>query len=243
MRLDILFRGAVTAVGAPILVFLWLGTGAHETGGPRARSLAPSSTSSVVPVERPLPRGQDARDLGLRLLTASDPDEVRAGLSLLTQSGDQGDPEAQTSLGRIYLQGIVTIKKDARRARAWFELASSRHQASADYFLGVMSLDGQGVTADAVAAARWFEAAAREGSPHAMFLLANASRAGVGVPRSDAAALALYATAGELEHPAALQALAVAYQRGELGLVPDEAESRRYAMEAEHAIKHAFPPP
>jgi TPR repeat protein len=71
-----------------------------------------------------------------------------------------------------------------------------------------------------------------------MFLLANACRAGAGVPKDEAKALALYAKASELEFPAALQALAMAYTYGELGLTPDEDESRRYAMEAEHALKH-----
>jgi TPR repeat protein len=101
-----------------------------------------------------------------------------------------------------------------------------------------MTQRGEGVQADPRAAARWLEIAANEGSPHAMFLLANACRAGAGVPKDEAKALALYAKAGELEFPAALQALAMAYAYGELGLTPDQDESRRYAMEAEHALKH-----
>jgi uncharacterized protein len=243
MRLDLMFRGAATAVAAPILLILWFTRSDHEKSGQPDLATAPSSLSALVLSESPLLRAMDARELGLRLLTLSDPNEVRAGLSSLTKAAEQGDAEAQVALGKIYLQGIVAVPKDAGRAHAWFVRAASAHHPSADYFLGVMSQSGEGVAADPAAAARWFETAAQEGSPHAMFLLANAYRAGAGVPRDDGKALDLYAKAGELEHPAALQALAMAYQRGELGLEPDDAESRRYAMEAEHAIKHAPTPP
>jgi TPR repeat protein len=74
-----------------------------------------------------------------------------------------------------------------------------------------------------------------------MFLLANAYRSGAGVPRDDARALKLYEQAAESEHAPAMQALALAYEHGELGLAPDPAESRRYAMEAEHALRHHRP--
>lgn len=240
MRLHTMIRGAIVAVVAPVvLLLLWLRRGDDEKSGRAEVTTAASSLSAPVPSERPLPRGTDARELGLRLLALSNPEEVRAGLSSLTKSAEQGDVESQVGLGRIYLQGIPTVPKDAGRAHGWFTRAAAAHHPSAEYYLGVMSQSGEGVAADPAAAARWFESAAQGGSPHAMFLLANAYRAGAGVPRSDAKALELYARAGELEHPAALQALAMAYQHGELGLEPDDAESRRYAMEAEHAIKHA----
>jgi uncharacterized protein len=184
-----------------------------------------------------------ARALGFRLLTLANREEVLAGVASLTKSAEQGDVEAQISLGRIYLQGIPAVPKDATRARDWFLRAAPSNHPSAAYFLGVISQSGQGVKADPAEAARWFTIAAQRGSPDAMFLLANAYRTGAGVPKDDAKALDLYKKAGEMEHPAALQALAMAYLYGELGLKPDEAEERRYRMEAEHAIKHRSEPP
>ena len=231
MRRDTMLRGVALAAVASVLLILGLRRGAEEKSG--RSDLAPALSV----------RAMGARDLGLRLVALSDANEVQAGLASLTKSAEQGDAEAQVALGRIYLRGIVAVPKDAGRAHAWFERAAGAHHPSAAYFLGVMSQSGEGALADPAAAARWFETAAQEGSPQAMFLLANAYRAGAGVPRSDAKARELYAKAGELEHPAALQTLAMAYQRGELGLEPDDAESRRYAMEAEHAIKHAPTPP
>ncbi|XXX72454.1 tetratricopeptide repeat protein [Sorangium sp. So ce134] len=184
-----------------------------------------------------------ARALGLRLLTLSDPAEVLAGMTSLSEAAERGDVEAQIALGRIYLKGLPAIPKDAARARGWLLKAAPSRHPSAAYFLGVMSQNGEGVRADPAEAARWFEVAAQGGSPDAMFLLANAYRAGAGVPRDDRRAVELYESAGELEHPAALQALAMAHLYGELGLEPSEAEHRRYMMEAEHAIKHLQAPP
>jgi TPR repeat protein len=69
-----------------------------------------------------------------------------------------------------------------------------------------------------------------------MFLLANAYRAGTGVARDDAQAVAWYEKAAEQAHAGALQTLAMAHLYGELGLAQDELESRRYAMEAAHAL-------
>ena len=94
-------------------------------------------------------------------------------------------------------------------------------------------------SADPAEAARWLAIAADAGSAQAAFLLGNAYRAGAGVPQSDAKALAMYERAGERDHAAALQTLSMAYARGELGLEPDDAAARRYAMEAEHALQHA----
>lgn len=239
MRLHMMIRGAVVAVVAPVVLLLWLRKGDQEKSDRSEVTTASSSLSSPAPSGGPLPRGMEARELGLRLLSLPDAAGVQAGLSSLTKAAEQGDVESQVALGRIYLQGILTVPKDPGRAHGWFTRAAAAHHPSAEYYLGVMSQSGEGAPADPAAAARWFEAAAQGGSPHAMFLLANAYRAGAGVPKSDAKALELYARAAELEHPAALQALAMAYQHGELGLEPDDAESRRFAMEAEHAIKHA----
>jgi TPR repeat protein len=183
------------------------------------------------------------RNLGFRLLGLSDPEQVKAGMHTLTSAAEQGEVEAEVALGRIYLAGIPTVPRDVTRARDHFLRAESSRHASAAYFLGVMSQNGQGVKADPREAARWFETAAERGSPDATFLLANAYRAGAGVPKDDKKALALYEKAGELEHAPALQTLAMAYLHGELGLEPDQAEYRRYMMETEHALQHRPVPP
>ncbi|WP_437745034.1 tetratricopeptide repeat protein [Sorangium sp. So ce1504] len=240
VRLAVLVGGVLVLGGAAALS---LG-GLREGDRPEAdRPMAAAAPSPPSRPGAPPPSGMEARALGFRLLTLADPGEVLAGMDSLARAAEQGDVEAQVSLGRIYLKGLPSVPRDAARARAWLLRAAPSQHPSAAYFLGVMSQNGDGVKADPAEAARWFEIAARGGSPDAMFLLANAYRAGAGVPRNDRRAVELYESAGEREHPAALQALAMAYRYGELGLEPDEAESRRYTMEAEHAIQHRQAPP
>jgi uncharacterized protein len=241
MRRAILLGGAVSAVAAIAIGLMWFGGDKRSEPVHPAPAAAPSSSSS--PLVDSSPRGVEARALCFRLLASANPEEIAAGMNALGTSAKEGDTESRIALGRIYLQGIPTVPKDAGRAREWFLQAAPSRHPSAAYFLGVMSQNGQGVKADPAEAARWFEIAVEGGSPDAMFLLANAYRAGAGVPKNDKKAVELYEKAGELEHPAALQALAMAYLYGELGLEPDEAERRRYMMAAEHAIKHWPIPP
>ncbi|MCK6588916.1 MAG: sel1 repeat family protein [Polyangiaceae bacterium] len=239
MRRAILFGGgAAIAIGAALLALVRL------SGDPRSEPhRAAPAAQPAQSTEAPLPRGMDARILGFRLLSIADRAEVLAGMEALKKAAEQGDVEAQISLGRILLQGVPAVPKDAPRAREWFLKAAPSRHPSAAYFLGIMSQSGQGVEANPAEAARWFEIAAEGGSPDAMFQLANAYRAGAGVPKNDKKAVELYEKAGEMEHPAALQTLAMAYMYGELGLKPDPDEQRRYMMAAEHAVKHRPVPP
>jgi TPR repeat protein len=50
---------------------------------------------------------------------------------------------------------VPGLPQDAARAYAWFSRAAAAHHASAAYYLGIMSRDGQGVRPDPEAAARW----------------------------------------------------------------------------------------
>jgi len=125
--------------------------------------------------------------------------------------------------------------------------AGARVALAAAVLVGMMAVTfaatrRSAATPEPAVVAHRLDMAAQAGSPQAMFLLANAYRAGAGVPQSNAQALAWYERAAERGHPSAMQTLAMAHLYGELGLVPDELESRRYAMEAEHAL-HDSPPP
>ncbi|WP_394829934.1 tetratricopeptide repeat protein [Pendulispora albinea] len=173
------------------------------------------------------------------LQTRTEAREVHEAIETLTKAANDGNVIAELTLGKAYLQGVPTLPKDPARAHDWFARAAETGNANAAYYMGVMSKSGEGTKRDPEEAIRWFEKAADAGSAHAMLLLANAYRNGEGVAADPKKALDLYQRAAELDHPAALQALAMAYQRGELGLSPDEAESRRYTMEAEHALQHA----
>jgi len=241
-------RNALLAGGGVIaaaIVFAVARGGSSTPPEPRAPAAPTPATASAAALDaradRPFAAIGDAaaRVDFAYLITRADPRETQAAVTSLTAAADGGDASAQVTLGKAYLEGVPGIAKDPARARAFFQRAAAAGSVNGAYYLGVTSQSGEGTSVDPAAAAGWLETAAKGGSPYAMFLLGNAYRSGIGVPRSPAKAIELYERAGGLGHPAALQALSMAYLHGELGLEPDPIESRRYAMEAEHAIGHA----
>jgi TPR repeat protein len=67
---------------------------------------------------------------------------------------------------------------------SWFRKAADQGYADAQYNLGLMYADGQGVTQDDTAAMSWFRRAADQGNAAAQFNLAMMYGRGQGVPQS-----------------------------------------------------------
>ncbi len=83
---------------------------------------------------------------------------------------DQGNADAQNSLGMMYKDGNGVIK-DAAEAARWYRLAADQGNADAQFNLGVMYKDGTGVIQDAAEAVRWYRLAADQGNADAQFNL------------------------------------------------------------------------
>jgi TPR repeat protein len=191
---------------------------------------------SRVAVAVPAP---EMRALEHALGTMRDAAQARAAVARLEEAAAQGDVAADVALGRVWRDGTSPLGRDAARALHHFEHAAAARDATANYYLGVMTQRGEGVPADSAAAAQLFALAAAQGSAQAAFLLGNAYRTGSGVPRDERRAVALYQEAGERGNAAALQALALAYRYGELGLAADESAATHYQVEADHAAHEA----
>jgi len=73
--------------------------------------------------------------------------------------GNDGDPEAQTLLGMMYLKGQGT-EKDTVLATYWFQEAARQGNATAERTLGEMYLAGNGLPQDDYQAAYWTQQAA-----------------------------------------------------------------------------------
>ncbi|EKX54037.1 hypothetical protein GUITHDRAFT_100288 [Guillardia theta CCMP2712] len=67
----------------------------------------------------------------------------------LQKKADEGDVQSMFLLGSAYLKGQLGAKKDYDKARMRFEQAAEHEHKQALFNLGVMYLEGQGVTADA----------------------------------------------------------------------------------------------
>jgi len=83
-------------------------------------------------------------------------------ISDLRTNAEQGDVEAQYTLGMLYYEGHG-VRQDYATARHWWEQAAAQGHASAQYRLGVLYQKGRGVPQDAATAREWFEKSAVQG--------------------------------------------------------------------------------
>ncbi|OSM02128.1 putative Sel1 domain-containing protein [Magnetofaba australis IT-1] len=79
---------------------------------------------------------------------------------------EQGDPDAQHTMGALLLQG-EEIAQDFDAAAQWHRLAAEQGHPDAQHDLGVMAWEGLGCAPDAEAARQWFTLAAQQGNPDA----------------------------------------------------------------------------
>ncbi len=112
-----------------------------------------------------------------------------------------------------YLMGDYQAAYNTMRS-----LAETADHAYAQYYVGMMYLNGQGVTQSYEDAATWFRKAAEHGIPQAQNKLATLYNNGQGLPRDYEFAYAWYAAAAAQNHAKAQEALPEAKAR----LSPEE---------------------
>jgi TPR repeat protein len=64
------------------------------------------------------------------------------------QLAKQGHPEAQNKIGDIYYYGDDETEQDFDQALMWYEKAAKQDNVDAEYALGLMYDDGEGVEQD-----------------------------------------------------------------------------------------------
>ncbi len=79
---------------------------------------------------------------------------------------DQGDADAQTYMGWMYLEGRG-VPKDNLQAVAWYRKAAEQGSADAQYNLGLMYDKGEGVPKDKQSAYFWWLVASAQGDQDA----------------------------------------------------------------------------
>ena len=103
------------------------------------------------------------------------------------KNADQGDPDAQYFLGKMYLLG-EGIPQDYAEAVRWFRLSADQGHPDAQYNLGLMYRDGLDVPQDYLEARRWFRLSADQGESGAQYNLGVLYSRGLDVPRDYAEA-------------------------------------------------------
>ncbi|HCR04830.1 MAG TPA: hypothetical protein DIU18_06550, partial [Gemmatimonadetes bacterium] len=119
-----------------------------------------------------------------------------------------------------------------------YRLAAEQRSAPAQYNLGVIYSDGDGVPEDDVAAVHWYQLSAKQGFPAAQYNLGVMYDNGDGVPEDDGEAIRWYQLAAEQEHEIAQFTLGMMYSKGEG--VPEDKDKAihwyRLAAEQGHDI-------
>ena len=120
-------------------------------------------------------------------------------------------------LGSACAQHADTPPNDELSADSLAALISAAEQgeAAAQFNLGVMYYNGEGVPQDYAEAVRWFRAAAEQGEAAAQFNLGVMYNNGEGVPENDAEAVRWFRAAAEQGEAAAQFNLGVMYDNGE----------------------------
>ena len=104
-------------------------------------------------------------------------------------AAEEGNPEAQCNLGRLYRHGEGGVPQCHSTAAEWFAKAAAQGRKDAQYFIGFMHYAGQGVDRDQSLAAEWFLKAAAQGQPDAQFNLGFQYEKGECVGKDEAMAV------------------------------------------------------
>lgn len=104
-------------------------------------------------------------------------------VSVLRKKAENGDAEAQLSLGVSYDKGEGVPQNYAEAAK-WYRKAAEQGHVIAQYNLGDMYYEGAGVPRNYAEAAKWFRRAADQGDPYAQYDLGSMYEEGKGVSRS-----------------------------------------------------------
>lgn len=121
--------------------------------------------------------------------------------SVLRQSAEAGDKQAQLMLGTMYEDGVGGLPSDMREAAYWYEQAARQGFTKAQYNLGLLYEDGRGVKQDYKQAAYWYDKAAKAGFTEAQNNLGVLFILGKGVKVDKKKAEALFSDAASNGNP------------------------------------------
>ena len=124
--------------------------------------------------------------------------DYETALKLWRPLAEQGDAEAQRSLGETYDLGRGTATDEAQ-ATLWYRKAAEQGSAGAQYRLGMTYIYGRKSTPDNIAIGlSWFEKAAYQGDVNAQRTLGELHEFGdFGIPRDHAQSVAWFRKAAK----------------------------------------------
>ena len=165
-----------------------------------------------------------------------DTQETRDILQSLKDAAEQGDAEAQYTLGMCFQHaagyyaeeghtayltgGGIAFGADTRKVLAWFEKSAEQGYVDAQIAIAMCYAQGTGVSQDDVEAAKWMRKAADQEHAVAQRLLASYYYGGIGVPRNISKSVGLLRKAEAQGHKKATEILKAIEE--EYGSLPTE---------------------
>ncbi|WP_374357457.1 Sel1-like repeat-containing protein kinase family protein, partial [Chitinimonas sp.] len=181
-------RGKLVGIGLGLIIVAAVGAALlrsrdqHASAPPAAVNAAQSTVQHQDAA--PTPATTAAPEQQTESAQAPDPSAL-AGLSLadLRRAAEQGDPAAQTQLGRRYRNG-QDVAVDNAKAVEWYRKAADQNHAEAQALLGFMYMTGRGIRKDDGEAVRYSRLAAEQGNAVGQYNLGLMYLSGRGVAAS-----------------------------------------------------------
>ena len=109
----------------------------------------------------PLPPRPPTFEDGVMAYSRGDPGRA---LEIWRPLAENGNPDAQYSIGYLYVRGEGVLA-DARTAAKWFRRAAEQGDPDSQLHLGLLYAQGEGVGRDLIEAYKWFSLAYRGYAP------------------------------------------------------------------------------
>ena len=140
-----------------------------------------------------------------------------------------------TTVSAGFEEGVVAYNQgDYATAMAEWRPLADKGVASAQYNIGLMYMNGQGVDKDIVTAVNWMRKAAEGGDRDAQLAVGLMYRKGQGIPQDDFEAVNWFRAAAEQGNTDAALQLAMAYQEGRGTVLNNEQASQWFSHAAEN---------
>jgi SEL1 protein len=154
-------------------------------------------------------------------------------------AAEAGDPEAQSLLGRMYLDGEGVEQSD-KKAFKWISLAAEQNEPYALDYLGYMYYEGRGTEKSFEKALDCFVRSADEGNPEGAFNAGSMYLQSEGTNRDLSKAEEYFLIAADSGDPMALTELAKIYLETDSARIPEIDRRFRELLEEDERLQEDY---
>ena len=154
-------------------------------------------------------------------------------------AAEAGDPEAQSLLGRMYLDGEGVEQSD-KKAFKWISLAAEQNEPYALDYLGYMYYEGRGVEQSFEKALDCFMKSAEEGNPEGAFNAGSMYLQGEGTDKNLSKAEEYFLIAADSSDSMALTELAKIYLETDSARIPELDQRFKELLEEDEHLQEDY---